>query len=98
MLVIKKRPRAQEDLSEIWEYIADDSIVHADAFIDNIDAKLRILAEQPMMGRAREELAAGLRSFAVGRYVLFYEVIICEIVLVRVLHGARDTDPQFENE
>ncbi len=68
---IYKRPLAQEDLTEIWEYIADGNINRADAFIDTVDAKLRTLAGQPMMGRARDELMPGLRSFPDSSYVLF---------------------------
>jgi toxin ParE1/3/4 len=98
MSAIYKRPLAQEDLIEIWEYIADDSIDRADAFIDIIDGKLRTLAAQPMMGRARDELMAGLRSFPVGRYILFYELVTDGIALVRVLHSARDIPSQFESE
>lgn len=95
---IYKRPLAQEDLIEIWEYIADDNINRADTFIDIVDGKLRMLAAQPMMGRARDELMAGLRSFPVGRYILFYELVTEGIALVRVLHSARDIPPQFESE
>ncbi|SEA62366.1 type II toxin-antitoxin system RelE/ParE family toxin [Nitrosospira multiformis] len=98
MPAIYKRPLAREDLIEIWEYIADDSIDRADAFIDIIDGKLRTLAAQPMMGRARDELMAGLRSFPVGRYILFYELVTDGIALVRVLHSARDIPSQFESE
>jgi plasmid stabilization system protein ParE len=39
MPVVVKRPRALDDLAEIWAYIADDSVVHADAFADLIDKK-----------------------------------------------------------
>jgi toxin ParE1/3/4 len=98
MPAIYKRPLAQEDLIEIWEYIADDNINRADAFIDIVDGKLRTLAAQPMMGRARDELMAGLRSFPVGRYILFYELVTDGIALVRVLHSARDIPTQFESE
>ena len=75
---------------EIWEYIADDSINRADAFIDIVNGKLRTLAAQPRMGRARDELMVGLRSFPVGRYILFYELVTNGIALVRVLHSACD--------
>ncbi len=98
MPVILRRPRAADDLVEIWEYIADDSVTRADAFIDDVDAKFRLLAEQPMLGRGREELAPGLRSLPLGRYVIFYEVIPDGIAIVRVLHGARDLGPLFEGE
>ena len=98
MAVVLKRPRAADDLIEIWDYIADDSVTRADAFIDDVDAKFRLLAEQPMLGRSREELAPGLRSFPFGRYVIFYEVIPDGIAIARVLHGARDLGPLFDGE
>ncbi|MFN7870829.1 MAG: type II toxin-antitoxin system RelE/ParE family toxin [Cyanobacteriota bacterium] len=34
-----------------------------------------MLAQQSGLGRRREELAEGLRSLAVGRYVIFYLAI-----------------------
>ncbi len=92
MPVIVKRPRAKTDLAEIWDYIADDSEARADAFIETIDRKFRALAGQPNMGRARDELETGLRSFPVGRYVIFYRPTPEGIEIVRVLHGARDLD------
>jgi len=51
MRVILKRPRAADDLIELWDYIAEDSVTRADAFIDDVDAKFHLLAEQPMLGR-----------------------------------------------
>ena len=63
MPVIRKRPRAADDLLEIWDYIADDNIARADAFIGDVDARFLILAEQPLLGRSREELAPRIRSF-----------------------------------
>lgn len=48
-----------------------------------------------MMGRAREELAADLRSFPFGRYVIFYTPVDGGIDVVRVLHSARDIDAAF---
>jgi toxin ParE1/3/4 len=98
MRIILKRPRAADDLIELWEYIADDSVTRADAFIDDVDAKFHLLAEQPMLGRTREKLAPGLRSFPFGRYVIFYEVIPDGMAIVRVLHGARDLGTLVEGE
>ena len=95
---ILKRQRAADDLIELWDYIAEDSVMRADALIDDFDAKFHLLAEQPMLGRSREELAPGLRSLPFGRYVIFYEVIPDGIAIVRVLHGARDLGPLFEGE
>jgi toxin ParE1/3/4 len=96
MTEIVKLSRAADDLAEIWDYIADDSEEQADLFIDTIDRKLRLLAEQPNLGRPRSELAENMRSFPVGRYVIFYIVMPLCIQVVRVLHGARDLAPIFE--
>ena len=95
MPVVLLRPRAQDDITEIWGYIADDRELQADAFGDRLDAKFQLLARQPGLGRVREELAPGLRSFPVERYVVFYEPVLDGIAVVRVLHSARDVDTQF---
>jgi toxin ParE1/3/4 len=54
-----------------------------------------LIATQPMMGRAREELVPGLRSFPFRRYVIFYMPTGDGIDVVGVLHGARDIDAVF---
>jgi toxin ParE1/3/4 len=95
MIVI--RPRALDDLGEIWAYIAEDSPVHADAFAARIDRKFHALARQPGMGRARPELNKDLRSLAVGRHVIFYLPLSNGIEVVRVLHGARDIEAEFQD-
>jgi toxin ParE1/3/4 len=96
MAEIIKLSRATDDLAEIWDYIAEDSDTQADVFIDTIDRKLRLLADQPNLGRSRHELAENLRSFPIGRYVIFYIVMPSCIQVVRVLHSARDLAPIFE--
>lgn len=95
MAVIVLQPRAKADLSDIWQFIAEDSDDQADAFIDLIDQKFELLAQQSGLGRRREELAECLRSFPVGRYVIFYLLIPGGVQIVRVLHGARDIEVAF---
>jgi toxin ParE1/3/4 len=95
MPVITKRPRAATDLAEIWDYIANDSETHADSFIETIDQKLHTIAEQPHIGRPRDELETGVRSFPIGQYIIFYRPIPNGIDIIRVLHGARDLDGTF---
>lgn len=60
---IEHRPRASDDIAEIWDFIAEDSLAQADAFVDRLDRKLQLLATQPLMGRARDELASGCAAF-----------------------------------
>src|SRR5271156_1836994 len=63
------RPKALEDLAEIWACIAEDSPRPADAFAAAIDREVRGLARRPLTGRARPELLTDLRSLPFGRYV-----------------------------
>ena len=90
MAAVLRTRQAEEDLLEIWDYIADDNPIAADDLLDEIDAACTTLAENPNAGRLREQLAPALRSFPVGNYVLFYRPGTDGIVLIPVLHGARD--------
>ncbi len=98
MAVILKRPRALLDLVEIWSYIAEDSARNADTFASRIDKTFRVLARRPGIGRARPELYPDLRSFVVGKHVVFYLPLTNGIDIIRVLHGARDIEAILEDE
>lgn len=63
--------------------------------MDDLDAQFPVLAAQPMIGRARDGLAPGVRSFSFGRCVVFHVPLDDGIDVVRVLHGARDMDAMF---
>ena len=93
---VTRRPHAEADILEIWGYIAEDSVVAADRWVDKLGEKFALWATQPMMGRARDELSPGIRSLAFGRYVVFFEPLPDGIDVVRVLHGSRDIDASFE--
>ena len=90
-----KAPEADIDLLEIWSYIAQNSFEVADNFLDRLEAGFEQLAEQPLMGRKREELRPGLRSLTVGNYFIFYWVIDDRVEVVRVLNATRDIEAIF---
>ncbi|MCF6210414.1 MAG: type II toxin-antitoxin system RelE/ParE family toxin [Gammaproteobacteria bacterium] len=93
MLIIS--PEAEQDLLDIWLYIAEDSSVNAGRFLDRLEGKALKLTEFTEIGIDRPELAADLKSFPVDRYVLYYRVNTGGIELVRVLHGSRDINRAF---
>lgn len=95
MAIVIKSPEAEADLIDVWLFIADDSPVNADRFLDRLDAMAFKLAETPGMGKDRPELAPALKSFPVDNYVLFYREIMDGIALVRVLRCSRDVDLIF---
>jgi toxin ParE1/3/4 len=95
---IVRRKAAKTDLKEIWKYIARDSPERADAFLRQLGQKMESLAKNPLMGRERSELLPNLRSFPVGRYVIFYRPLSDGIDVVRVLSGAMDIERIFAEE
>jgi toxin ParE1/3/4 len=99
MSVVKRQPTAEEDLFEIWSYIADDSIREADKLIRKISETFLLLADNPRMGSRREGLAEDLRAFPVKSYMIYYRPHdqMEGIVVVRVLNATQDiTESRFE--
>ncbi len=84
-------PRAEQDINEIWDYIAADSIPAADRVLRELEAALRRLAKTPGMGHVREDLADRRhRFFPVYSYLIVYRAEAKTLVVIRVLHAARD--------
>ena len=86
---------ARADLQEIRAYIAKDNPVAARRVVERLRAQARKLAATPGIGRSRQDLRPALFSFPVGRHVLFYRPQPGGIVLVRVIHDARDLPALF---
>lgn len=55
-----------------------------------------MLARMPQMGRLRPELAEGIRSFAVGRYLILYRQSQGGIEVARVRGGELDLAHLFQ--
>lgn len=97
MTRIRHSASAESDLLEAWLYIAADSVVAADQLLDKIETETRTLLMQPEMGRKRDELAVGLRSWPTSTpYLVFYFADQSGITIARVLHHARDV-PSIPN-
>ena len=85
---------ARADLMEAWEYVAERSLSAADRLLLTINDDIHTLAQQPLMGRERPELRVGLRSWPTSTaYILYYVPDQDVLILVRVLHHARDIQP-----
>jgi toxin ParE1/3/4 len=82
---------ARTDLLEAWLFIAEENPTAADGVLDAIEHEATTISEQPLMGRARPELAAGVRSWPTSTpYILFYLADDEGITVLRALHHARD--------
>ncbi|MDO8989003.1 MAG: type II toxin-antitoxin system RelE/ParE family toxin [Sideroxyarcus sp.] len=87
---------AETDLLELWVTIAEENLTAADEVLDVIQATATLLCTQPEMGRERPELAEGLRSLPTRTpYLIFYLPDDNGLLVVRVLHHARDIDAEY---
>ena len=83
--------RAQGDLIETGEFVARDSVLYAVNLIDRIIAGAEKLQSEPMLGRVVPEYQrADLREVIVRNYRVVYVVRGKEVIVARVVHGARD--------
>lgn len=89
MLLIIRTARADEDLIEIWSYIAAENIVAADRILDAIDARWRQLAQHPYSGVARDDIAPGIRHLIAGKYFILYRIVGNAVEIIRVLNSRR---------
>jgi toxin ParE1/3/4 len=85
------RPHAQRDVEEIWDYTAEkwDSD-QAEIYILSVKRTLEMLADDPRLGRACEEIRAGYRKHRTGSHIVFYRALNDGIEIVRILHQSMD--------
>lgn len=82
---------ARADLKEIAAYIAQDSRRRADSFVRELQAKARGLADAPQgYPLVPRYESSGIRRRPVGNYLIFYVVGPDRILVVNILHSARD--------
>jgi toxin ParE1/3/4 len=89
VLSIVRTDRADEDLIEIWTYLAVENISAADRVLDAIEARWDSLARHPYSGVARDDIAPGIRHLVSGEYLTLYRFKSSAVEIVRVLHGRR---------
>lgn len=88
----RETPEARADLFEIWSYIEADNPAAARRVLERIANACDRLVDFPCIGRNRDDLRSGLRSWVTDNYLVFYTITGEVVEIVRVLHGARDIE------
>lgn len=87
-------PQAEDDLFEIWSYIAEDNIPAADRVESQIAAACELLASNPQIGHSRQDLTSmSVRFWTIPRlsnYVIVYDPASLPLQVIRIFHGALD--------
>jgi plasmid stabilization system protein ParE len=90
---------ATEDLDALAEYIARDSSFYAAAFTQEILDVSRSLNEFFERGRIVPELGDPIiREILIRDYRLIYKIEQSSIVILALVHGARDLKALWEKE
>lgn len=96
MPIVQKTLQAENDLLEAWLYIAKDNIKAADILLDELEERFFMLADNPLMGTLRPDIAPEFHFFPTkNNYFIMYRPISGGIEIVRVLHIARDLQNMF---
>ena len=88
-------PQARRDVRDIQEFVSDYSVAAAGRLMERLERGLLNLADNPLMGRERPDLAENLRSFLVEEYIIYYYPMEDGIEVARIVHGARDASRLF---
>lgn len=83
---------AEQDLDNIWHYVATESgsIEIANGFLDSLTSYFPLFCQITQAGTLRDEIAEGVRGFPARNYIIYYRLEDSTVLISRVLHGSRD--------
>ena len=91
MAVYKLSGKASADVDDIYEYtIVNFGVEQARTYLHGLDDCFKALAENPLRGRAADELASELRRYEYQSHVVFYREVEQYTLIIRVLHQSMD--------
>ena len=84
--------RAEEELRQIWRYIAAENPTAADRLLLGIADKLQNLRNFPGIGTLRNDIRPGSRMLVEGNYLLLseHDAVNDVVELIAVVDGRRD--------
>ena len=86
---------AEDDVAEIWEYIAQDNPDAATAFVLRLEEQIGTLERFPercALVRENELLGTAYRHLVYGNYRTIFKIVKSRVIIMRVLHRARLLD------
>jgi len=85
------RQLAQDDLEAIWLYTREQwGIVQADSYLESLILRFDWLAENPELGKPRDDVKSGYFCFPEGMHLIFYIINNNQIEIIGVPHQQMD--------
>ncbi len=95
---IEISPRAQAEITGIWEYTAGEyGEDAADAYVTELDFAMRRVLEYPHMGADCSEVRKGYRRIRSGSHTIYYVPHNRGIDVMRVLHPRQNAKQQLKS-
>lgn len=82
--------RARRDIIEHFDYLASRNPTVAKNLLIDLNRRCALLGTSPLASRPRDEMGAGVRSVVLSPYIVFLRVLPDHVLILRVIHGARD--------
>lgn len=87
---------AQQDILSIRDYTLETwGEDQARTYLTELRERLEWLAENPALGKKRDEIKAGYHSFPQGRHIIFYRISNDCIEVLGIIHQSEDIDAHF---
>ncbi len=91
MRKIEWTPSAVSDVKSLRDFIARDSSVYSERFVQSLIEVVENVASYPMMGRRMPEaIDENVRELLFQKYRIVYRVETSRILVLMVIHGSRD--------
>jgi len=84
------RHQALRDLDRIDARIAAEDPGAAQRFRDTVLRRIALLERVPQGAQPRPEFGLDIRTIPIGRYIVFLRVTMPKVVVLRIVHSARD--------
>ena len=67
-------------------------------YLLKLDDSFHLLADQPHLGSARDDIREGYRVYHVGRHLIFYRQKSTGIEIIRILHDRMDVEIHLKRQ
>ncbi len=93
MSQLRLTPKARADLDAIWDYTVKHwGVEQAEAYLLSLGETMKLLANQPGLGRNIDDIQEGYSKFPAASHILIFSSQTDIVEIVRILHKSMDVE------
>jgi toxin ParE1/3/4 len=98
MMTFRLTELALDDLRSIGRYTqANWGRDQRNLYLTKLDECFHLLAQNPLRGRACNDIRLGYRKYLIGRHIIFYRESQEGIEVIRILHSSMDIESRLDD-